>query len=72
MNDADDDDDDETCLNKIRQILIQTKIEPAKSKTIVELFRRFFSSNFNHEKLEDADCLQGGYHEIIPRLFLGD
>jgi hypothetical protein len=66
------DDDDESYLNKIRQILIQTKIEPAKSKTIVELFRRFFSSNSNPEKLEDVDCLQGGYHEIVPRLFLGD
>jgi len=66
------DDDDETCLNKIHQILIQTKIEPAKSKTIVELFRRLFSPNTNQEKLEDADCVQGGYHEIIPRLFLGD
>jgi len=68
----DDDDDDKTCLNKIRQILIQTKIEPAKSTTIVELFRRLFSPNINHEKLEDADCVQGGYHEIVPRLFLGD
>ena len=67
-----DDDDEKTCLTKIRQILIHTKIEPAKSNTIVELFRRFFSSNSNHEKLEDADCEQGGYHEIIPRLFLGD
>jgi hypothetical protein len=64
--------DDEIYLNKIRQILIQTKIESAKSKTIMELFRRFFSPNSNHEKLEDADCVQGGYHEIIPRLFLGD
>jgi hypothetical protein len=67
------DDDEETCLNKIRQILIHTKIEPAKSKTMMELFRRFFSTtNQNHEKLEDVDCVQGGYHEIVPRLFLGD
>ena len=65
-------DDDETPLEKIRQILMQTKVEPAKSKTIVELFRRFFSPNGNQEKLDDADCIQGGYHEIIPRLFLGD
>jgi hypothetical protein len=71
MND-DDNNDEESCLNKIRQILIHTKIEPAKSKTIVELFRRFFSTNTNNEKLEDTDCVQGGYHEIVPRLFLGD
>jgi hypothetical protein len=71
MND-DDNNDEESCLNKIRQILIHTKIEPAKSKTIIELFRRFFSTNTNNEKLEDADCVQGGYHEIVPRLFLGD
>lgn len=67
-----DDDDEVTCINKIRQILVQTKVEPAKSKTIMELFRRFFSPNATNEKLEDADCVQGGYHEIIPRLFLGD
>lgn len=67
-----DEDDENTSINKIRQILIQTRIEPAKSKTIVELFRRFFTTNVNHEKLEDADCVQGGYHEIIPRLYLGD
>ncbi|CAF2720449.1 unnamed protein product [Rotaria sp. Silwood2] len=74
-NDNDDDDDgndEKTHLNKIRQILIQTKIEPAKSSTIIELFRRFFSTNTNQEKLEDIDCERGGYHEIIPRLFLGD
>lgn len=67
-----DDDDEETCISKIRQILIHTKTEPAKSKTIMELFRRFFSPNASQEKLEDADCEQGGYHEIVPRLFLGD
>lgn len=66
------DDDEETSIKKIRQILVQTKIEPAKSKTIVELFRRFFSPNSTNEKLEDVDCVQGGYHEIVPRLFLGD
>jgi hypothetical protein len=66
------DDDEKNCLNKIRQILIQTRVEPAKSKTIIELFRRFFTTNANQEKLQDADCLQGGYHEIVPRLFLGD
>jgi hypothetical protein len=66
------DDDEKNCLNKIRQILIQTRVEPAKSKTIIELFRRFFTTNVNQEKLQDADCLQGGYHEIVPRLFLGD
>jgi hypothetical protein len=71
MND-DDDDDEKSYLSKIRQILVHTKVEPAKSKTIVELFRRFFTTNSNPEKLEDADCMQGGYHEIIPRLFLGD
>ncbi|CAF2511474.1 unnamed protein product [Rotaria sp. Silwood2] len=71
-NDDDDDNDEKTHLNKIRQILIQTKIEPAKSSTIIELFRRFFSTNTNQEKLEDIDCERGGYHEIIPRLFLGD
>jgi hypothetical protein len=65
-------DEEENCLNKIRQILIQTRVEPAKSKTIIELFRRFFTTNVNQEKLQDADCLQGGYHEIVPRLFLGD
>ena len=65
-------DDDENYLTKIRQILIQTKIEPAKSKTIIELFRRFFLPHANQEKLEDIDCIQGGYHEIVPRLFLGD
>jgi len=65
-------DDEKNCLNKIRQILIQTRVEPAKSKTIIELFRRFFTTNVNQEKLQDADCLQGGYHEIVPRLFLGD
>ncbi|CAF0863959.1 unnamed protein product [Rotaria sp. Silwood1] len=69
---VDNNDDEKTHLNKIRQILIQTKIEPAKSSTIVELFRRFFSTNTNQEKLEDIDCAHGGYHEIIPRLFLGD
>jgi hypothetical protein len=67
-----DDEEEQNSLTKIRQILIQTKIEPAKSKTIIELFRRFFSTNTSDEKLENADCLQGGYHEIVPRLFLGD
>lgn len=76
-NDDDDDDDNEDkkekiILDNIRQILIQTKVEPAKSKTIVELFRRFVSATTNEEKLSDTDCVQGGYHEIIPRLFLGD
>lgn len=68
----DEETDGETSLKKIRQILIQTKVEPAKSKTIMDLFRRFFSNSTSNEKLEDADCSQGGYHEIIPRLFLGD
>ncbi|CAF1104920.1 unnamed protein product [Adineta steineri] len=68
----DDDDDENIGINKIHEILVQTKIQPAKSKTIVELFRRFFSPNVNNEKLEDVDCVQGGYHEIVPRLFLGD
>ena len=68
-----DEEGNEASLEKIRQVLIQTKIEPAKSKTIMELFRRFFSpSNTEQEKLEDIDCIQGGYHEIVPRLFLGD
>lgn len=67
-----DEEENETSLEKIRQVLIQTKIEPAKSKTIMELFRRFFSPNTDQEKLEDIDCVQGGYHEIVPRLFLGD
>ena len=65
-------DEEKATLEKIRQILVQTKVEPAKSKTIVDLFRRFFSDQSANEKLEDADCTQGGYHEIIPRLFLGD
>lgn len=64
--------EEKTSLEKIRQILIQTRIEPAKSKTIMELFRRFFSPHHHQEKLEDADCIQGGYHEIVPRLYLGD
>jgi hypothetical protein len=67
-----DDDDENSYISKIRQILMQTKVQPAKSKTIVELFRRFFAADASHEKLEDADCEQGGYHEIVPRLFLGD
>ncbi|CAF1181463.1 unnamed protein product [Rotaria sordida] len=71
-NNKNDEDDEKIHLNKIRQILIQTKMEPAKSSTIVELFRRFFSTNTNQEKLENIDCVQGSYHEIIPRLFLGD
>ncbi|CAF4509887.1 unnamed protein product, partial [Rotaria magnacalcarata] len=33
---------------------------------------RVFSTNANQEKLAGVDCEQGGYHEIIPRLFLGD
>lgn len=66
------DEADENTLSRIRQILVHTKIEPAKSKTIVELFRRFFSPSGNEDKLEDADCVQGRYHEIVPRLFLGD
>ncbi|CAF1096038.1 unnamed protein product [Rotaria sordida] len=71
-NNKNDEDDEKIHLNKIRQILIQTKMEPAKSSTIVELFRRFFSTTTNQEKLENIDCAQGSYHEIIPRLFLGD
>ncbi|CAF3712087.1 unnamed protein product [Rotaria socialis] len=67
-----DEDEEKLNLNRIHQILIQTKIEPAKSNKIVELFRRFFSTNTNQEKLAGVDCEQGGYHEIIPRLFLGD
>ncbi|CAF1427530.1 unnamed protein product [Rotaria magnacalcarata] len=65
-------DEEKLNLNRIHQILIQTKIEPAKSNKIVELFRRVFSTNANQEKLAGVDCEQGGYHEIIPRLFLGD
>lgn len=64
--------DDQTDLTRIRQILTQTRVEPAKSKTIVELFRRFFSNTAFNEKLADADCAEGGYHEIVPRLYLGD
>ena len=67
-----DDDDDETYLTRIRQLLTQTKAEPAKSRTIVELFRRFFSSDASEDKLEGTDCVQGRYHEIVPRLYLGD
>ncbi|CAF1010993.1 unnamed protein product [Adineta ricciae] len=68
----DGDDDVKTHISEIRQILIHTKAVPAKSKTIVELFRRFFMPNAGQEELEDVDCEQGGYHEIVPRLFLGD
>ena len=62
-------DDDRQALERIRQILTQTKVEPAKSPLIVQLLRRVFSSG---EKLQDADCSEGSYHEIVPRLFLGD
>lgn len=73
MNETTDDNDDEkSCLSKIRQILTETKVEPAKSRTILELFRRFFSTHHRDENLADADCEQGSYHEIIPRLYLGD
>lgn len=72
MNETNDDDDERTCLSKIRQILIETKVEPARSRTILELFRRLFSTHHADEKLVDADCEQGNYHEIVPRLFLGD
>ena len=65
-------DDDETNLHRIRQLLMQTKAEPAKSRTIVELFRRLFSNDVQEEKLEGSDCVQGRYHEIVPRLYLGD
>lgn len=75
MNDSkrdDDENDENNYLYKIRQILIQTKIEPAKSKTMTELFRRYFFPNTIAEQYEGIDCEQGGYHEIVPRLFLGD
>jgi hypothetical protein len=66
-------DDDETFLVRMRDVLTRTTIEPTKSRKLTERLRGLFSRQTdNDEQLEDDDCRQGNYHEIVPRLYLGD
>lgn len=57
---------DAEILERIREILNKNNCQSGQSQGIVNLFRRLLSLPEN-EQTED-----GNYHEIIPRLFLGD